>query len=238
MGDIADYHVENFSSGRWASGPYEKGKRMANNQSTKLVKINDARHCIVTPVMQISFPKVFKAVWNELSKKNEFSCDLIAQEEDDLKQDYKGKKKQTLSIRKAVFNARVDQWGPKEKWPKWTFETIKTGNNQKNKDGEVYAGYADRLYITAKSGEEYPPKIVGADGKPLDPKEMYGGAMVRAALIARPVHFGKTIGVRFILQQLIKVGDGERFGGGGMQDVFDVEEMGGDDDGGAEGWED
>lgn len=212
---------------------------MAQNQSTRLVKISDARHCIVTPVMTLSFPKVFKPVWNELSKKNEFSCDLIAEDEDDLKQDYKGKKKQTVSILRAVNNAWIDQWGPKEKWPKWTFKTIKNGDEQKNKDGEVYAGYEGKKFITAKSGEQYAPKIVGSDGEPLDEKQLYGGAKVRAALIARPVHFGKTIGVRFILQQIMKVADGERFGGGGMQDVFDVEEIeSGDDieDGSGEDW--
>ncbi len=212
------------------------------NQNTKLVKINDARHVIITPVMTMSFPKVFKAVFNQLSKKNEFSTDLIAEEEDDLKQSYKGKKKQTVSIRSAVNNARIDQWGAKESWPKWTFQTIKSGDNQKNKDGEVYAGYAGKKFITAKSGEEYAPKIVGMDGKPIREEEIYGGCKVRALLIARPVHFGKTIGVRFILQQIMKVEDGERFGGGGQQDVFDVEEYeegGGNGNGGEDdNWND
>lgn len=201
-------------------------------KQTKLCKISDSRHGIVTPIVTISFPKVFKAVFNELSKKNEFSCDLIFDSQEDLKAAYKGKKKQTVSVMQAVTNARIDQWGPKkEQWPAATFETFKKGSNNTNKDGEVYKGYGGKYYITAKSGEEYPPKIVGMDGKPLDEKELWGGARVRAQLLARPVEFGKTMGVRFILQQLMKVGDGERFGGGGHQDVFDVSEF---DDSGEE----
>lgn len=192
--------------------------------NVKIVKINNARHAFISSVMQISFPKVFKPVYNELSKKNEFSADFVEINEGDLKAPYKGKKTQTVSVLQALSNARVDQWGPKEKWPKWSFDSIKNGDNVKNKDGEIYAGYEGKKFFSAKCGEEYPPKIVGKDGKPLDEKDLYGGALVRVNAIARPVVYGRVIGVRFLLIGIQKVGDGERFGGGPQTDMFDVTE--------------
>ncbi len=201
---------------------------MAKQQNqSNLVKINNKRHMVIAPKARLSFPTLFtaKSFQDDPDQKKYFSADLIFDSQDDFKKDYAGKKVQTVSMSKAVAAAKMDQWGPKEKWPKFTFKTFRTGNeNIQKKTGEVYNGYADKFYITAKSGEKFPPKLVDRFGKPIGEKEMYAGCYVQAQLIARPVNYGKNIGVRFLLLQLMKVDDGERFGGT-PDDVFDVAEV-------------
>ncbi len=193
---------------------------------TKLAKINEARHAVITPVFRVSFPNVFKPKLNELSDKTEYSLDMIFDSKEAFKEEYKGKKKQTVSLLKAVANAKADQWGAdKTKWPEFKNKTFKNGDeNVSKKDGEIRKGYEGKVYLTAKSDEKFPPKVVLANGEPADEKAFYGGCYARAQVIARPYEMGGNCGVRFILKQLIKVKDGERFGGI-AEDVFDVEEM-------------
>jgi hypothetical protein len=196
-------------------------------KQTKVVKMNEARHMVITPIARVSFPSVFKArsFQDVEGATKSFQVDLIF-DEAQLSEEYKGKKRQTVSLKKAVFNAKVDQWGAnKDKWPDFAHPVFKKGDKRKNKDGEVYQGYEGKIFITAKCGEKYPPKVILADGSPADEKSFYGGCYARAQLIARPYDFGGNRGVRFLLLQLMKVEDGERFGGI-ADDVFDVEEMG------------
>src|SRR5690606_40770978 len=68
--------------------------------------------------------------------------------------------------------------------------------------------YEDKVFITAKCGEKYPPKVIGAAGQPLTEADVYGGCYARAQLIARPYYFGPNAGVKFNLVQIMKVKDG------------------------------
>lgn len=197
-------------------------------KQTKIIRAAEKRHMVITPVFRVSFPNLFKprSFQDSDASPKSFSVDMIFDSKDVLSEEYKGKKKQTVSLSKAVLNAKIDQWGPKkEKWPAMPYPVFKDGNERTNKDGEVYQGYADKIFATAKCGEKFPPVIIGADGKPLDERALYGGCYARAQVIARPYAFGKNHGVRLLLVQVMKVRDGERFGGMGGGDVFDVEEV-------------
>lgn len=207
--------------------PFKQLKKENNKVSkqTKIVKMNESRHMVITPVARLSFPQLFKArsFQDNEGQAKSFQCDLIF-DEAQFKEEYKGKKKQTPSMKKAVLNAKIDQWGSdKAKWPKMPYPIFKNGDERVNKDGEPYAGYAGKFFVTAKCGEKYPPRIVDKFGKPIEEKEMYGGCYVRAQIVARPYAFGKNHGVRFLLLQVMKVDEGERFGGI-SDDVFDVSE--------------
>lgn len=196
-------------------------------KQTKIVKMNPARHMVITPKFRLSFPALHtaKSFQDDPDQKKSFSADMLFESEDDFKKEYKGKKKQTVSMSKAIFNAKVDQWGAnKEKWPKFPHKIFKNGNDRTNKEGEVYQGYEDMFFVTARSGEKFPPKVVDKFGKPIDEKAMYGGCYCQAQLMARPYDFGGNKGVRFILLQVMKLEDGERFGGI-EEDVFDVSEV-------------
>lgn len=198
----------------------------------QIVKMNMERHMVITPVCRLSFPQLFtpRAFQDLEGQPKSFQCELIFDDSDAFKEAYKGKKTQTPSMARVVTNAKIDQWGKdKDDWPKMPNRVFKIGNDRKSKDtGEVYQGYEDKVFVTVKSGEKFPPRIVGKDGKPIGENEMYGGCYVRAQLVARPYIFGKNHGVRFLLFSVMKEDDGERFGGV-PNDVFDVSEADADE---------
>lgn len=190
----------------------------------RLIKINEERHMVITPIARVSFPQVFvaKAFDDNPDDDKVFQLDLIYDSKEEFLKPYTGKKKQTPSMNRVVFNVKADQWGPdKAKWPRFNYPCFKRGDERSNEDGEIYKGYEGKFFITAKSGEKFPPKVIGPDGQPLTEADFYGGCYAIAQLIARPYAFGKNFGVRFILLQVMKTDDGEHFGGV-AQDVFDT----------------
>lgn len=210
-------------------------------KQTKIIKMNPDRHLVVTQIARASFPQLFtpRSFQDDPDQQKEFKLDLIM-EKADVKEPGKGKKGPTPSLYDAYYNACKDQWGPdKTKWPKFRYgfeDTFKDGNNVKNGEGETYDGYENKIVVTAKSKEKYPPKVFDRYGEPLTETDMYGGCYVQALLVARPYDFAGNRGVSFKLSQIIKVKDGERFGGGGMHEMaFSVEEDAGHElDGGSE----
>ncbi len=212
-------------------------------KKTKMIKVNPARHIVVTTLARASFPQLFtpRSFQDQPDQAKEFKIDLLL-DKDDIKKPGKGAKGATPSLYEAYCNARSDQWGSnKEKWPKMRYgfkDVFKDGNKSKNSEGEVYTGYAGKIVITAKAKEKYPPKIVDRYGKPLEEKDMYGGCFVFAQLVARPYDFAGNRGVSFKLNQVMKWEDGERFGGGGNHEMaFAVEEDGSGHMGGGEAGE-
>ncbi len=189
----------------------------------KQFKPNNARHMVITPVVRISFPRLFtpRAYQNDPKAAKMFSCDLIFDAKEQLSEKYTGKKMQTVSVRDAIQNAIVDFWGTDKKlWPAGMVKPIKDGNQSLNKSsGEPNNGYAEKFYVSANTGEKFPPKIVDLTGRPLEEKDVYGGCYVRACLVASAYGVG-TKGVKFYLNQIMKVKDGEPFGGA-PRDVFD-----------------
>lgn len=190
--------------------------------STKKFKVIWERHMIITPVVRLSFPCLFtpKPYKDDPDGKKSYRCDLIFTE-DQLKEKYEGKKAKTPSLKGAIFNAKKDFWGPDPKKWRCNQETIKAGEDKTNSSGEVFDSYAGLHFITAKTGEKFPPKIIGLDGKPLTEQEVYGGCWVRAQLVARAYHHGSNRGVTLYLNQIMKVKDGEKFGG--VPDLFDFQ---------------
>lgn len=219
-----------------------------NAKQPKIIKVNEARHMVITVIARASFPQLFTArsFQDQADQQKEFKIDLLF-DKADIKKPGKGIKGPTPSMYDAYFNALKDQWGPnKDKWPKMRYgfsDVFKDGNEVKNAEGEVYDGYADKIKVTAKSKEKYPPKVFDRYGKPLTEADMYGGCYVQAKLIARPYDFAGNRGVSFKLYQVIKIKEGERFGGGGNHELaFAVEEEaqieGGNPENGSEDGED
>lgn len=189
-------------------------------------KINQSRHMCVTPIARLSFPSLFTPVsfGNDADGKKNYRCDLIFTK-DQLVEKYDGKKVQTPSILEVINNAKEDMWGAdKSKWPKMSFPSVKKGDENTNKDGETRLGYEGMFYISAKTGEKYPPKVVGPGGQELSEREVYGGCYVRAQIVASAYDTPIGKGVSFYLNQVLKVKDGERFGGMST-DIFDEVEF-------------
>lgn len=204
-----------------------------STKQTKIIKVNPARHLVITPIARASFPALFNArsFKDDPNQPKEFKIDLLL-DPADIKKPGKGKKGPTPSLFDAYYNALKDQWGPnKDKWPKMRYgfnDVFKKGDDVKNAEGETYDGYEGKLVITAKAKEKYAPKVFDRYGEPLAEADMYGGCFVQALLIARPYDFAGNRGVSFKLSQVIKVKDGERFGGGIHEMAFEVEEDAGE----------
>jgi hypothetical protein len=227
------------------SGSKRSGRTKQSTEESsmgkQLIRVNNARHQVVTMVGRLSFPNLFtpKSFQDKTNEAKEYSADIIFDSMDELKRPYNGKKTQTPSLTKAIHYVKCDQWGDdKTRWPKFIYPVIKDGNDQKDKDGEIRNGYEDKVFVKVKSGEKFPPKIVLADGTPATERDVYGGCYVQAQVLVRP-YLEPRPGVSLRLLGIRKVKDGEKFGAGA--DMFDYEEVtedGEDDWGSTEGEED
>lgn len=183
---------------------------------TKLIRVNEREHLVITPVARVAFPQLFvaRSFQDQEGQKKEFKLDLIFDSADVLKAPGKSASGPTVSLAQALQNVKVAQWGAdKSRWPNFDNTILKRGDERVNKSGEVYQGYEGKVFITAKSGEKFPPRVMLADGSPATEKDIYGGCYVQAAIVVRPYIFGKNQGLRLQLAQVKKVRDGERFGG-------------------------
>lgn len=214
-----------------------KKDKKKKRKAKPIVRVNKARHMIITPVCRLSFPNLVtpRAFNDDKDEKKSFSCDLIVDSEDVWKEEYKGKKIQTLSLRKAIFLAKTDQFGPKSDWPEFEFPEILDGDDRTIGDtDEVLEGYAGKSYIRPRTGEKYPPKLLLANGDPASEDDLYGGCFVRAQILCRPYDTGKNVGVSLRLVSVMKVKDGDKFGIGG--DDFDYDDSEENDE--SENWDD
>src|SRR5690606_34765654 len=94
-----------------------KGNQMKAKQ-TRIIKVNPARHMVVTTLARASFPQLFTArsFQDQPDQPKEFKIDLLF-DPADIKKPGKGAKGATPSLHQAYFNAIKDQWGPdKAKW--------------------------------------------------------------------------------------------------------------------------
>lgn len=190
-----------------------------------IIRVNKERHMIITPVCRLSFPNLFVATSHkdEEEGKKTFHCDLIVDSEDVWNQPYNGKKTQTISLKKAILNAKTDQFGEKADWPHMEHDAIREGNDRTIGDSdEVLEGYGDKSFIKPRTGEKYPPKVLLKNGKPASADDLYGGCYVRAQILVRPYDTGTNAGVSLRLIAIIKDSEGEKFGVGG--EMFDIEE--------------
>ncbi len=205
-----------------------------NVKRNKIVKLNEQRHMVITCIARASFPQLYtpRSFQDDPDQSKEFKIDLLF-DPADIKKPGKGAKGPTPSLHDAYFNAVKDQFGPdKDKRPKFRYgysDVFKKGDNMRNGEGEIYEGYEGKIIVTAKSKEKFPPRVFDRFGEALSESDMYGGCYVQAKVVARPYDFAGNRGVSFKLYQVIKIKDGERFGGGGNHELaFAVEEEAGD----------
>lgn len=122
--------------------------------------------------------------------------------------------------------------GKGEAWLK-TLENSKkchrNGDLRVNKSGDVYDGYEDHWYVTAKN--KVRPTILNRDKSPIEEKDgvIYSGCYANVTIDVYAMTDPKKKGVHAALKGVQFVKDGDAFGGGAPASPDDFDDLGVDD---------
>lgn len=175
--------------------------------------MSDARTLVVTPKAILSYPHLDQPqAGKKPSDKAKYSATFVFPDGADLS-----------ALQAAVMVAAEEKWGSK------AAEMFRTGSLKSpfRKDAEAKGYKPGSIFINTRS--ERKPGLVylhagtekGADGKPLPARipdaevkdALYPGALVRAQLRAFPYDTDGNRGVSFALNNVQKLGEGERIDG-------------------------
>lgn len=146
----------------------------------------------------------------------------------------KSNKKAVKAIKDAIADAmkRGSEDKFKGKSLKKAKNPLKDGDDEET---DKYPFLADSYFIDMKSNTK--PTVIDKSRKPLTTEdEVYSGMMVLVAGFAMPYFTDGSWGVTFVLDAVVKVGDGERIGGSQFDlndafgDVLDEDEWEDDED--------
>lgn len=177
----------------------------------------------ITPPFRCAFPHVFEPHSGFENQEKKFSVTMLFDKNTDLNQPMKDG---YVSLRQAVYNAAVEKWGPKEKWPKNLRFPFRDGNEKPD-----LQGYQGAIFCSASSKQK--PQVVDQKLAPLVKEDdlFYGGCYARAEVVAFAYDQMGNKGVSLGLNNIQKLRDGDRFSGRkNASDVFDAVEDGSDDD--------
>lgn len=186
-------------------------------------KMDIALKKCTTPKFRVSFPNVFKAK-SFKDQEAKFSITMLFDKKTDISE-----------LRRAARNAIVEKFGEdKTKWPKKLRMPFRDGDEEK----EGVTGYENVIFVGASSKTR--PGVIDREKAPITEEDdaFYAGCYARATLIAFYYDNTGNKGVSFALQNLQKLGDGEKFSGkrDAAEEFDDLEsedaESGSDDDSG------
>jgi hypothetical protein len=201
MGEIADYHVEMFSSGKWGmpTNNYQRRNESMTNQT------NPTR--VVTGEVRLSYVNLLKPRENSFGGDPKYSVTILLP-----KSDFATKQRIDAAIEAAK------QLG-KAKWngviPPMVAIPIHDGDGVKPSDGTPFGEECKGHWVfSASTSADQPPKIVDANLNPIiDPTEVYSGMYARIALNfgAYAVQGKKGVGC-YLSTNVQKTRDGEPLG--------------------------
>jgi Protein of unknown function (DUF2815) len=171
---------------------------------TKKKVINRDLCRVLTPEFRVSYPHVFKPSKMEgTSNALKYSIGMLFPKNSDLS-----------SLKEAMKQAKIAQFGSKENWPDDLASPVTDGDDKKHDDKEGYKGH---WVMRASSNEDQKPGVVDEDVEPiLEQSKFYPGCYARAYVLAYVWEFPKgsgKFGVGFILDHVQKMRDGKPFGG-------------------------
>jgi hypothetical protein len=158
---------------------------------------------VITPEAILSYPHIFQPAAPNPLAEPVYSCSLVFPAGTDLSE-----------LREAALVAAREKWGDKAN------AGIKAGKIRMpfRTDAEE-KGYSEGsvfLNVKSKTKPGAVSKYAGPDGKPMpieDSEELYPGCRVRASLRAFAYDTNGNRGVSFGLNNIQKLGDGERIDG-------------------------
>jgi hypothetical protein len=153
---------------------------------------------VVTPECVISYPNLFVPTSMEEDSPKKYSCEMIFAAGTDL-----------TKLRNAASQVAKDKWG--DKIPKNLRSPFRDGDT----DREDKPGYAGCTFMSARSKSQ--PKVL--EGKQLDvvmdPESIYSGCVCIVSVTAFAYDMAGNKGVSFFLNNVWKIRDADRIGGGG-----------------------
>jgi hypothetical protein len=163
---------------------------------------------VITPKFRVSFPSVFKptAFENQTPK---YSLVMLFPKTEDLSK-----------LKAAVLAAGIEEWGPKEKWPKGLKLPFRDGDTKPEREG-----YPGHFFVSASNSKRKPGLVDHRKEEIINPEDFYAGCFARAEIIAFAYDKAGNKGISFSLQNIQKLGDGPEFSGRKRaQDTFDAVE--------------
>jgi hypothetical protein len=199
MGDIADYHVDQYTSGRWGM-PINQTKRRNENMS------NPTR--IVTGEARLSYVNLLTPRARQDGGEAKYSVTILVPKSD----------VQTKQRIDAAIEAAKQQ-GKDKKWngviPPMVALPVYDGDGVKPSDGMPFGPECKGHWVfSASSKADQPPKIVDANLNPIvDPTEIYSGMYGRVAVNFAPYAAQGKKGIGCYLSTNVqKTRDGEPLG--------------------------
>lgn len=168
----------------------------------------EMRKCL-TPKFRVSFPSAFKPEQYE-DQEPKFSLTMLFDKSTDLS-----------ALKKVVMAAALAEFGDKSTWPKNLRFPFRDGSEKPD-----LQGYEGCVFVRATSLSR--PGIVDQKREPITEQsgDFYPGCYARATLIASAYDVKGNRGVKFILQNIQKLADGEAFSGRpSAESEFDAVDM-------------
>ncbi len=182
-------------------------------------------------------PGLFKARAMEEGQQAKYGADFILTPESKVFKQNPDKTWTETTLKAAQLEVANEAWKGKGAEMIEDLEASKksyrNGNKRKNKDGEIYEGYEDAWYVTAKSATK--PKLFDRRPKNADGTEnlvteesgiIYSGCYVNVTfdLYANTKPQFKGVFAGLTGAQFVK--DGDSFGGGGTAKADDFDDLG------------
>jgi len=159
-----------------------------------------------TPLFRVSYPNVFEAKINDLSKQMEYSLEAIFAPDADLSQ-----------LRAAAQKALVAKFGAdKATWPKNIRSPFKSQSTKaKNINGKqvIPEPYTEEGVFLNLRNKQRPSVVDGNLQSIIDPNDFYAGCYAIASVSVYAYDKGGNCGVNFSLSNIQKVKDGDPLGG-------------------------
>lgn len=166
---------------------------------------------VTTGICRLSFPNLFTAKGSNLNPEPRFSTDVLIPKSDTA----------TVSAISAAIQAATAE-GAEKLWNGKVPTNLKTP--LKDGDERDDPNYKGHWILRPWSKEAYPPKVMDANLQPIvDQSEIYGGVYARVNVNFYPYDFNGQKGINCGFDAgVVKVKDGEAFGGGrtSAEDAF------------------
>lgn len=169
----------------------------------------------LTPPVRLSYPHLFRAEANKLNPnaKPTFSCSLIFDAEAQATPDFKSLDLEVRRLALEAFGVAVKQkdGSVKRMVPPTVKNPLRSSADKLGKPGYEEGTVFCSCNTVAK------PRVLGPNNLPAREDEMYPGCWVRAYLTPATFNVDASKGVKFYLDGIKKIGEGERLGAGGLR---------------------